>query len=125
MPPPAHSQSSQLISHRETRVRPNAATTPNSASAVAAPNPDTSPDSWPSKIVRRRHRMPTGPTGTAITTPTTMPFTRNSKSIWVLYDGHLFGEKCWVHCSHTGLRLVAGADRPANLFRAPRHKLAG
>src|SRR5271167_539594 len=54
---------------------------PNSESAVAAPSPDTNPDNRPSKIVRCKHRMPTGPTGTAITAPTTMPFKKNTKSI--------------------------------------------
>src|ERR1700758_1889518 len=53
---------------------------PNIASAVPAPSPETKPASLPSKIVRRTHMTPTGPTGTAMTTPTTMPFKKNAKS---------------------------------------------
>src|SRR6516165_1769461 len=55
--------------------------TPKTASAVAAPRPDTKPESLPSRIVRRTHITPTGPTGTAMTTPTTTPFRKNAKSI--------------------------------------------
>src|SRR5205823_13626740 len=53
---------------------------PKSASAVAAPSPEMKPARLPSKIVRRTHMTPTGPTGTAITMPTAMPFSRNTKS---------------------------------------------
>src|SRR5439155_8748715 len=56
--------------------------TPKTASAVAAPSPDTKPASLPSKTVRRMHMTPTGPTGTAMTMPTAMPFRKNTKSIW-------------------------------------------
>src|SRR5271154_3297639 len=70
------------MSQLDTKVRPKAATTPKRASAVAAPSPDTNPASRPSKIVRRRHRMPTGPTGTAIMAPITMPFRKNTNGIW-------------------------------------------
>src|ERR1700730_12285950 len=55
---------------------------PKTASAVAAPSPETKPASLPSKTVRRMHMTPTGPTGTAMTMPTTMPFRKNTKSIW-------------------------------------------
>src|SRR6516165_10593795 len=68
------------MNQSETAVRPNPAMIPKTASAVAAPSPDTKPASLPSKIVRRTHITPTGPTGTAITIPTTMPFKKNAKS---------------------------------------------
>src|SRR6516165_7040454 len=54
---------------------------PKTASAVAAPSPETKPTSLPSKMVRRTHMIPTGPTGTAITSPTRMPFRKNANSI--------------------------------------------
>src|SRR5882724_9901472 len=54
---------------------------PKTASAVAAPSPETKPASFPSKTARRMHMTPTGPTGTSMTIPTTMPFTKNTKSI--------------------------------------------
>src|SRR4051794_12836323 len=47
---------------------------PNIASAVAAPIPEMNPARRPLKIVRRMHRTPTGPAGTAIIRPTTTPF---------------------------------------------------
>src|ERR1700738_4684235 len=55
---------------------------PKTASAVAAPSPDTKPASFPSKTVRRMHMIPTGSTGTAMTMPPTMPFRQNTTSIW-------------------------------------------
>src|ERR1700756_4146538 len=54
---------------------------PKIASAVAAPTPDAKPASLLAKIVRRTHMTPTGPTGTAMTIPIAMPFSKKTKSI--------------------------------------------
>src|SRR5579884_1579260 len=54
---------------------------PKAASPVAAPRPDRKPAIWPENTVRRMHSTPTGPTGMAMTMPTTSPFSRKPTSI--------------------------------------------
>ncbi len=55
-------------------VKPNAAIHPYTASAVAAPRPDTNPCTRPLDNVRLMHKIPMGPTGAATEKPITNPF---------------------------------------------------
>jgi len=60
----------QLSIADEMTERPKAAVQPYTASAVAAPMPDTKPGSIPPRRVRLTHIRPVGPTGTATEKPT-------------------------------------------------------
>jgi hypothetical protein len=73
-PPISRSQNCWLIKKSEIKVRPKPAIHPKSTSAVANPRAETKPERRPSNNVRRIHRMPIGPTGTAMDKPTTTPF---------------------------------------------------
>ncbi len=64
-----------------TSVMLKPATPPYSISAAAAPMPEITPDLHPAPIVRRMHKMFTGPTGIAIIRPTMMPPISNSTSL--------------------------------------------
>src|SRR3990172_7942710 len=65
----------------DTTVRPNPATVPYTASAVAAPRPETRPTARPSARVRLMQSTPIGPTGAAIEKPTMIPLRRNAAPI--------------------------------------------
>jgi hypothetical protein len=78
-PPNKRSHSCCWMSVSEMKVKPNAATHPYMASAVAAPKPEISPWSRPSASVRRIHSTPIGPTGAAIEKPIMRPLTRKCK----------------------------------------------
>src|SRR5260221_7817311 len=58
----------------EIKVSPKPAIQPYTASADAAPRPDTSPAARPCASVRRMHSTPIGPTGAAIEKPISNPF---------------------------------------------------
>jgi hypothetical protein len=65
-------------------VRPNAAIKPKTASAVAAPSPETKPEIFPSLKVRCIHNNPIGPTGVATKNPTTRPLKKIPVTIFYL-----------------------------------------
>ena len=79
MPPAAPSQSCQPSSQSRTTPRPKPAMMPKIVSAHVAPNPEARPNVRPSNKVRRTHSMPTGPTGSAMTTPTAMPLRKRDE----------------------------------------------
>src|SRR5437868_1600363 len=77
MPPVRPSQNRPDFRKSEIAVRPNPATQPYAASAVAAPRPVASPLPRPLFKERRMHSTPIGPTGAAIESPMTQPLKKN------------------------------------------------